>query len=259
MAIRMAGKRERDPVDFARKIDELIGHIEKYTALCGSPKRIEFKFCALLAGWEAIVCHDRKASYWFELWRQHCLRHHDGKAGRTLADPIEANTRSKQRPMPAEEEAKAHAQVRDGLRRVFKSTLNHYRPQSDAEASLAAGTNESAILFQKIRDSFRLPKSFSNPEGMEFFLLTLIELFEQSLGKEDNLFSHKIWRSEIFRRRLGGLPESKTLADVASPEVRAERRSAFSEKERTKILQQMLASMREITNQLQSYLENREP
>jgi hypothetical protein len=255
MALRTADQKERGSVDYARKIEDLIEFAEKYAALCGSPKRVEFKFCALLAAWESAALHDSKASHWYELWQQHCLVRHRGKSGRTLADPIAESPRSKQRRMSADEEARAYAKVKEGLRHVFNSTLHHYRAENDAEASLAEGSNEPAILFQKIRDSFELPQSFSSPEGMEVFLMTLIELFEQSLVNKDDLFSSKIWRSEIYRRRLGGLAETKTLADVASPEIRSERQNVFSETERTEILQQMLSAMREITKQLHSYLD----
>lgn len=255
MALRTEDKKARGSVDFARKIEELIEFVDKYAALCGSPKRVEFKFCALLAGWESTALHDSKASHWHELWQQHCLARHRGKSGRTLADPIAESPRSKQRRLAAEEEARAYAQVKEGLRHVFNSTLHHYFAENDAEASLAEGSNESAILFQKIGDSFKLPQSFSRPEGLEVFLMTLIELFEQSLVNKDDLFSSKIWRSEIYRRRLGGLAETKTLADVASPEIRLERQNAVSESERSEILQQMLSSMREITKQLHSYLD----
>ncbi|MHB1422149.1 MAG: hypothetical protein ACYC3I_02910 [Gemmataceae bacterium] len=259
MALRATSASERGHINFGRKVDDFIDRAEKYAKLRNSPKRLEFMFCDLLAGWESTARRDSKASCWFEVWQPYCRRRHRGKAGRTLADPVKANPLPKRRQVPHEEETKAYAKVREGLRNVFKATLRHYYPESPAEASLMTGTDEPAILFQKIRASFRSPKSFASPEGLEIFLLTLIELFEESLGTEDDLFSRKAWRSEIQRRRLGGSPETKTLADVASPEVRLERGNTFPEKERTKILQRMFASMRDITNEFRSYLEKYAP
>jgi hypothetical protein len=88
------------------------------------------------------------------------------------------------------------------------------------------------------------------------FLLILIELFEQSLGaKEKNLFSRKAWHSEIRRKRLGGSPETRTLADVAPLAVRMERQKALTDKERTTILLEMLSTMTKITKEMQSYLQ----
>jgi hypothetical protein len=171
-----------------------------------------------------------------------------------------ANSLSHGWDIPQEEEKKAFTKVRDGLRQVFKATLDHYYPGNHSDLSLKTETHEPAILFQKIRASSRAARSFASPEGLEVFVLTLIELFEQSLGtKEDNLVSRKLWLSEIHRRRLGGLPETRTLADVAPAEVRLERQNALSEKTRTEILRKMLASMRQIMKKLQGYLAKRTP
>lgn len=243
-------------LDYSQIIHHFIGQTEKYVALCYSPKRTEFKFCAFLAGWESTACHNSKASHWFDVWQKYCRKRHHGKTERTLADPVKANPLSEQWRVPREEKAKAYTKVRDGLRHVFKVTFNHYYLGKRTDLSLMTGKDEPAILFQKIRSSFRSAKLFASPEGLELFLLTLIELFEQSLGaKEDNLFSRKVWLSEIHRRRLGGSPETRTLADVAPAEVRLERQNAFSEKERREILRKMLSSMRQITKELQFYLE----
>lgn len=247
-------------LDFVQKVDAFIGQTEKHLALCYSPKRTEFKFCALLAGWESTTCHDSEAAHWFDVWQEYCRKRHHGKLGRTLADPVNASPHSKRWPVPPEEETKAYSKVRDGMRRVWKVTLHHYYPGKYDDLSLTTGMDEAAILFRKIHASFRSGKAFASPEGLEVFLLTLIELFEQSLGTdEEKLISRKLWQSEIRRRRLGGSPETRTLADVAPAEVRLERQKAFPEKERTEILREMLLSMRRITKELRSYLEKQTP
>jgi hypothetical protein len=175
-----------------------------------------------------------------------------------LADPVKASRAPERLRVQPEEEAKAYTKVREGLRRVFKATLAHYIPGGHTDLLLMAGTDDSAILFQEIHASFRSAKLFASPEGLESFLLTLIELFEQSLGaKQNELLSRKIWRSEIYRRRLGGLPETKTLADVAPAEIRLERQKAFSETKRLEILKDMVSSMRRIVKELRSCLEKR--
>ena len=70
--------------------------------------------------------------------------------------------------------------------------MNHYFSGERDDLSLASGTDVPSILFQKIHVSFKTAKSFASPEGLEVFLLTLIELFEQSFGTNENkLFSHK--------------------------------------------------------------------
>jgi hypothetical protein len=245
-------------LNFPSRIRAFLGQAEKYATLCPSPKRIEFQLCALLAAWESISLQDSEASHWFELWQKHCRTHHHGKTRRTLADPVEKLPLAARWHIPALETTKAHLTVKGGLRRVFRATLDHYSfPERDGP-SLMGSTATPAILFEKIRASFKTGKSFACPEGLEIFLLTLIELFEQSLGTdEDDLFSHAIWLSEIRRRRLGGPPETRTLADVAAAEVRLNRQNALPEKERIEILRNMVSSMRRIMKELQSYLEKR--
>jgi hypothetical protein len=248
--------RENSHVNYHQKIHDLIAQAEKYAMLCDSPKRVEFKLCAFLAGWEATVRHDSKAWHWFALWQGFCRKRHRGKTGRTLGDPVKAPSLSERWHVPQEEEAKAYKSVRDGLRRVFEVTLSHCCPTGRENLCLMTGTDEPAILFQKIRDSLESGKSFATPEGFEVFLLTLIELFEQSVGANDSSrYAHEAWLSEIHRRRLGGSPETRTLADVAPAQVRLERQNAFSEKERTKILRTILSAMRQLAEKLGSYLE----
>jgi hypothetical protein len=256
MAIRQVSSYKH--VSFPQRIRDLGDQVEKRAARCGSLERIEFKFCALLAGWESTALHDSKASYWFDLWQERCRKRHRGKAGRTLADPVTAASESGHRHVPGDERIKAYKRVRDGLRQVFKRVLDHYYPEGRDHLSLAAGTSDSAVLFQKVGDSFKSAAALAGPEGLEVFVLTLIELFEESLGThQDSLISHKAWLSEIRRRRLGGSPETRTLADVAPADVRLDRQNAMPEQKRIEITRKMLSSMRQITGALESYLEKR--
>lgn len=210
--------------------------------------------------WEATARRDNRASHWFDLWQKYCVKLHHGKRGLTLGDSVTPNLHRERWLVPQEEEAKAYKRVRDGLRQVFNKTVEHYFPGSAADPTLMTGRDDAAILYHVIRTSFRIAKTFASPEGMEFFLLTLIKSFEQSLGaKEDRLFCQKVWYWEIRRRRLGGPPQTKTLADVAPAKVRSERDKAFPEKERLEIVKKMLFSMRRITKELQSYLEKCTP
>jgi hypothetical protein len=242
-------------LNIANKVDAFIDQTEMYLVLCYSPKRTEFKFCAFLAAWESTACLDSKASGWFDIWQKHCRKRHHGKTSLTLADPVKADPSSERLRLPKNEEVKAYAKVRGGLREVFKTTLGHYYPGIGADLSLRTGTDETAILFQKIRASFRPANSFASPEGLEVFLLTLIALFEQSLGTaEDKLISRKAWLDNIHRRRLGGSPETRTLADVAPAELRLQRQNALPEKERLEILRTMISSMRHIKKEFQYYL-----
>src|SRR5271167_1841650 len=116
-------------LDFSRKIHELMGQTEKYAALCDSPRRVEFKYCALFAAWESTACHDSKASHWIDVWQRHCRKRHHGKTARTLADPEKASPLSH----GPQEEAKAYTSVRHGLRQVFRATLNHYYPKDGTD------------------------------------------------------------------------------------------------------------------------------
>jgi len=242
-------------LNFPKKILEFISQTDKYAALCYSPKRTEFEFCALLAAWEATALHNSKASRWVAIWQQRCRKRHQGKAGRTLADPVSRKPLSERWHIPPEEKTKAYTRVKDGLRRVFKATSHHYYPGERGDVPLATGADDPAVLFQKIQASFHTAKKFACPEGLEVFLLTLIELFEQSIGtEEDKLRARKLWRAEIRRRRLGGAPDTKTLADIAPADIRLARQKAFSNEERNEILRKMLLSMRAIMKQLDSYL-----
>ena len=243
-------------IDYSGIIHDFIDQTEKYSALCDSPQRVESKFCAYLAGWESSTCHDSKASHWFEVWQTYCRKHHHGETGRTLAEPVMAIPLSERWAVPQEESVKAYATVREGLRRVLKATLDHYSSGIRDDKALALGIDEPSILFQKIRMSFKTAKSFASPEGLEAFLLTLIELFELSLGATaDAMCSREVWRSEIMRRRLGGSSETRTLADVAPVDVRLKRQKAFPECERREILRTLISSMREIAKDIQIYLD----
>jgi hypothetical protein len=247
-------------LDFQHKISVLVNQTKKHLALCYSPKRTEFEFCALLAAWESTTLHDSKASHWLDVWQKYCHKRHHGTTGSTLADPVENQPLSERWHVTQEETLKAYATVREGLRHVFKTTLDHYCSGECSILSLSEGTDIPAILFQSIRAAFKTTKSIASPEGLEVFLLTLIELFEQSHGAaENNLFSRKVWHSEIRRRRLGGSAETRTLTDVAPVAIRLERQRAFPEKERNEILLAMLSSMRQITKELQTYLRKRTP
>jgi hypothetical protein len=245
---------------FCQMVYDFIDQTDKYLALCGSPSRTEFKFCALLAGWESTACQDSKACHWFEIWQRHCRKRHRGKTGRTLADPVEGAPLSERWHVSQEEQTKAFTKVKDGLRQILKATLNHYCPGQPTDLFVAPRSEDPAVLLQLIHASIRNAKAFANAEGLEVFLLTLIELFEQALGaQEDKLRSRKFWLSEIHRRRLGGSPETRTLADVAPAKIRLERQNAFPEKERVDILKKMLPSMRRIAKELQICLDKRNP
>jgi len=243
-------------LDLPAKTHAFLRQSEKYAALCASPKKVEFKLCALLAAWEATALHDSKACYWFDLWQKHCRSHHPGKPRRTLADPLERPPLCARWHISQPEEAKAYATVHNGLQRVFKATLSQYSLPDRVGVYCDEITGVSAVLLEMIRASFKTAKSFACPEGVEVFLLTLIELFEQSLGTdEDTLFSHKAWLSEIRRRRLGGPPETRTLADVVPAEVRLKRQNALPEEERIEIIGSVVSSMRRIMKGVQLYLE----
>jgi len=245
-------------LDLPAKARAFLRESEKYAALCASPKRVEFKVCALLAAWEATTLHDSKACYWFDLWQKHCGKHHPGKPGRTLADPIEKPPLCTRWHIAQPEAAKAYATVHNGLKRVFKATLSQYSIPDGAGTYCDEINGVSAVLLEMLRTFFRTAESFACPEGVEVFLLTLIELFEQSLGTdENNLFSHKAWLSEIRRRRSGGPPETRTLADVAPAEVRLKRQNALPDEERIEIIGSVVSSMRRIMKDLQLYLEKR--
>jgi hypothetical protein len=117
---------------------------------------------------------------------------------------------------------------------------------------------EAGILFQRIRTSFKTAKEFACPEGLEFFLLTLVELFEESLGAEEpKLVSRKLWTAEIRRRRLGGCLDTKTLADVAPAKVRLARQKSLSKDERNEIVWKLVTSVRSMTKELEAWLSSR--
>ncbi len=244
-----------DQLDIHRKIEDLFIQTERYQQLCLSPKRTEFAFCALLAAWETTTLQESTASRWRDVWQDHCRKRHHGSVGKTLTDSVKA------RPGVTEEErTKAYATVAAGLRRVFKATLKHYALGEAEEQSLVNGSDPQSVLFQTITTSFKTAKSLADPAGFEVYLLTLIELFEQSFGTDEaSLYSRKSWLGEIRRRRLGGSPESRTLADVAPVAVRIERQNAMSEKERIETLQTMLSTMRYILADLTTYLEKHLP
>jgi hypothetical protein len=247
--------RQENSLDFPDKVASFIGITENHLSLCYFPKRTEFKFCALLAAWEATARGDSKAAHWFDIWQTHCRKLHHNKVGRTLADPVNSEPFAKRWRISREETAKAYAIVKVGLRCVLKTTLDHYSSEECNSVSLAEGTTSSAILFQLIHLSFKTAKAFACPEGFEMFILTLIESFEESLGADqDEHVAHKVWLSEIRRRRLGGTPETRTLADVAPAAVRLERQNALPEEERLGILRKLLITMRQITKELRSYL-----
>jgi hypothetical protein len=240
---------------FPAKVRHLIARTERHLALCYSPKRTEFTFCALLAAWESIALHDSEASHWFDIWQRQCLKRHHGKTGRTLADPVNGRLLSERSHVPRNEVDKAYRKVRDGMQRVFEATLHHYFPEECDHLSLATRTDEAGILFLRIRASFKTAKEFACPEGLEFFLLALIELFEESLGAEEpTLLSRKLWTAEIRRRRLGGCLDTKTLADVAPAKVRLERQKFFSKDERNEILRKLVTSVRSMKKELEAYL-----
>ena len=137
-------------LDFRRRIHALIDQAEKYAVLCDFPKKVEFRFCAFLAGWESTARHDSKASRWFEIWQEHCRKRHHGKEGRTLADPVKAVSLSERWQVGQEEESKAYKRVRHGLHDVLRITLNHYCPGDGKDLSLQ-GSDEPTVLLEKIR------------------------------------------------------------------------------------------------------------
>src|SRR5437588_1790375 len=141
-------------LDFPQRIDDLIHQTEKYAALCASPKRVEFKFCALLASWEATACHNSEASHWFDIWQKHCLKHHRGTARRTLADPVKASLLTERWHVPQKEETKAYANVRDGMGEVFKATLRYHGFEKSAGPSFTPRMDEASVLYQKVHTSF---------------------------------------------------------------------------------------------------------
>ena len=97
-------------LDFPRKLNVLVDQTEKHLALCYSPKRTEFEFCALLAAWESTTLCDGKASRWFEVWQKHCRKRHHGNGGRTVADSVHDQLLSEQWGITPEETTKATRQ-----------------------------------------------------------------------------------------------------------------------------------------------------
>jgi hypothetical protein len=240
-------------LDYFGEIKNLFARIEKYPKLFNSPKGTEFEFCALLAAWESTALHDTQSSRWRELWSRHCVERHHRKSGLTLADPVEGPTLSERWHISSEETAKAYKTVRDGMRRVFKATLaKHHLEAADRSAVPA---QPAAILRQLIDHSLKTAHSFASPEGLESFLLTLMGLFERSLGQDHRkLASREQWHVELRRKRFVGPPETRTLADVAPLNERLTRQAAFPHDERIRILEQMLPTMKQVTKELQHYI-----
>ena len=243
-------------LDFPEKIQTILDLVRRRPAMWISPRRLEFQLCALLTAWEAVTLGDEKAHYSLDLWREYSQQLHHGKAGLTLADPVERSRGKGETSSAEQEKSKAYQSVLGGLRKVYKVTRGHYG--EEAIRNSAPGGKATTILSQLITDSFHRGRSFADPEGLEAYLVTLIELFETSLDQDPStLLSRRLWRQEIQRKRALGPPATRTLADVTPLERRSERSQAPLVKERNAVLHQIVKSMQRIMHKTDSYLASR--
>jgi hypothetical protein len=245
-------------LDFPAKIRAILDRVQERPGMYASPKRLEFGLCARLAAWEALTLHDARSYHWLQVWQEHCGKLHHGRTGLTLADPVGKPGLRQRWGVSQSETTKAYQRVLDGLRRVYQDTLAHYH-QSKL-VPLASNEQAASILGQLITESFHQARSFAEPEGLESYLLTLIELFEWSLGQDPSkLCSRERWQQEIQRKRSLGPPATRTLADVTSLDVRLARAKALLPNERAAILSQIIKSMHQIVKQLDTYLVDKTP
>jgi hypothetical protein len=245
-------------LDFRGRIEAVLALAEKRPGMFASPHRLEFRLCALLAAWEAVTLRRAQARQWQALWQDACRKLHRRRTGLTLADPVGREDRRQGFVVPETERAKAYAKVLEGLRRVYRGILKEDRVNGAAgPASLA---QSAAVLAKLIAEGFRHGKSLAGPEGLESYLLTLIELFECARGKGGSATqSGELWQREIRRRRSAGPPETRTLADVTSLDKRLERAKAFTPQERKAAAAGLVKAMRRVVGQLDAYLASQRP
>ena len=239
-------------LDFPGKIGDILEMARERPEMCLSPDRLEFRLCALLAAWETVTVGNAQSHHWQHVWQKHCLKLHHGKAGLILADPIKGPSRQLRCYRSQSEKLKAYQNVVHGLRRVFKGMVEHYQQSEPNGARLTS--DPSVILAELISRSFRLAKSFAGPAGLESFLLTLIESYESSLSRNGSSnYAIGLWRREIQRKRSLGPPATRTLADVASLDVRLQRARSPGET-RPETIQQITKYMPSLVRQLSLYL-----
>jgi hypothetical protein len=156
---------DRLSLEFPKRIGGFLDETARYSVLCLSPKRTEFRFCAFLSAWESTALNDAKATHWLQVWQKECRKRHR-ELGKTLADPASGIPVPKGH-VSQREISKAYKVVLDGLRRVFRGTLSHY---SLEESEFPSSHGAPRVLFQNIGISFKTAKQFACPEGLEMFL-----------------------------------------------------------------------------------------
>ncbi|HEV3082650.1 MAG TPA: hypothetical protein VGY66_22895 [Gemmataceae bacterium] len=241
-------------LEFPERIEAILELSRKHPAMWPLPKRLEFQLCAYLVAWETLARGDATAHHALDLWRERCRKLHR-KSGLTLADPIQRPGVPQRWGMTKQETTKAYQSVLQGLRRVYKGMRVQYHAETENDAAAGA---PACILSGLLAESFRHAKSFADPHGLEAYLLTLLELFEASLDRDGSpLVALKLWRAEIRRKHTLGPSATRTLADVATADVRAARRKAFRQEEHTAVLRRIAESIEKIVEQMESYLASR--
>src|SRR5437868_8868227 len=241
-------------LDLPERIEAILELSRKHPAMWPLPKRLEFQLCAYLVAWETLALGDATAHHALDLWRERCRKLHR-KPGLTLADPIQRPGVQQRWGMTKQETTRAYQSVLQGLRRVYKGVRAQYHAETENGAAARAPTH---ILARLLAKSFRHAKSFADPHGLEAYLLTLLELFEASLNRDESpLVALKLWRAEIRRNHTLGPSATRTLADGATADVRAARRKAFRQQERSAVLRRIAESIEKIIEQMESYLASR--
>jgi hypothetical protein len=199
-------------LDFPSSIQRIIDLARKRPGMFPAPRRLEFRLCALLTAWESLALANAHAQHWFDLWRKHCRQVHGEKSNLTLADALRTRTRDGQgTTLSRQQVSHAYDSVLRGLKSVYKRT----RSVCQTEAQ------DARILADVIARSFDQAKEFADPEGLEIYLLTLIELFEIAAREgKPVLISRTQWRQAIERKRSLGPAATRTLADVVPFEAR---------------------------------------
>jgi hypothetical protein len=245
-------------LDFRGRIGALLDLAEKRPGMFASPRWLELRLCAFLAAWEAVTLHPGQARRWQALWLDACRKLHHGRTDLTLADPVGGPDRRQRPGVPVAETGKAYSRVLEGLRRVYRGVVEQDKVNGAVAPTLQA--QSAGALAELIAEAFRHGKSLADPEGLESYLLTLIELFECARGKAASATrSGELWQREIRRRRSVGPPETRTLADVTSLDKRLERAKAFPPEERKAVVARLIKAMRRVVQRLDTYLAGQRP
>lgn len=225
-------------LDFSAKIKRHLDLAEKSPDMWPSPTRLEFKVCALLAAWEAVALHHAQAHHWRDLWQTCCA------GSRTLSDRLHAANSTQLSKVSL---AKSYKQVEHGMKQVYEATKAHY-----ARTKLAP---PARILDELIKESFQQGRSFACPEGLEVFLLTLVEQLECILASDARpSVANEAWRKEIQKIRGLGPPATRTLSDVTPLAARLAGAKGSSNAEHRQALARIAKHMDMVATDLGRYL-----